>query len=86
MARPTTFKNSLVVSTRFEEDDYRQMQEIAALESSYTGRKITTQDLIRDACRFCYNDGERLREVFRRTRAHINKRIPRPMKNDCMQI
>lgn len=77
MGRPAAFKNSLVVSTRFEEEEYRQMQEIAALESSYCNRKITAQDLIRDACRFVYQDGERLREVFRRTREHINKRMPR---------
>lgn len=75
MGRHTNFKNSLVVSTRFEEDDYRQIQEIAALESSYSGRKITAQDLIRDACNFCYRDGERLREVFRRSREHIVKRM-----------
>ncbi len=77
MSRPPSFKNSLVVSTRFEEDEYRQIQEIAALESSYSGKKITAQDLIRDACSFCYRDGERLREVFRRSREHITKRIPR---------
>lgn len=77
MGRPTSFKNSIVVSTRFEEEDYRQIQEIAALESSYCGRKITAQDLIRDACRFCYEDGERLRESFRRTREHVNKRMTR---------
>lgn len=76
MSRRPSFKNALVVSTRFEEDDYRQIQEIAALESSYCKRKITAQDLIRNACRFCYQDGERLREVFRRSREHITKRIP----------
>ncbi len=76
MARTPTFKNSLVVSTRFEEDEYRQIQEIASLESSYSGRLVTAQDLIRNACRFCYQDGERLREVFRRTREHISKRFP----------
>ena len=76
MGRPTVFKNSIVISTRMEEEEYRQIQEIAALESSYSGRKVTAQDLIRDACRFCYQDGERLREVFRRTREHINKRRP----------
>ncbi len=77
MGRPAAFKHSLVVSTRFEEEEYRQIQEIAALESAYCNRKVTAQDLIRDACRFCYQDGERLREVFRRTREHINKRMPR---------
>jgi len=77
MGRPTNFKNSVVVSVRMEEEEYRDMQQIAALESSCSGRKITAQDLIRDACKFCYKDGERLREVFRRTREHINKRMPR---------
>jgi len=74
MGRPTSFKNSIVVSTRFEEDDYRRIQEIAALESTYSGRKVTAQDLIRDACKFLYEDGERLRESFRRSREHITKR------------
>ena len=77
MVRPAVFKNSIVVSTRMEEDEYRQIQEIAALESSYCGRKVTAQDLIRNACRFCYQDGERLREVFRRSREHITKRMPK---------
>lgn len=74
MARPHVFKNSVVVSTRMEEEEYRQIQEIAAIESSYSGRKVTAQDLIRDACRFCYQDGERLRECYRRSREHVNKR------------
>lgn len=77
MARTSVFDSSLVVSTRFEEKDYRHIQEIAALESSYSGRKVTAQDLIRNACKFCYEDGERLRECFRRAREHINKRVPR---------
>jgi hypothetical protein len=76
MARPPAFKNSVVVSTRFEEESYRMIQEIASLETS-CGNKVSAQDLIRLACKFCYEDGERLREVFRRTREHINKRIPR---------
>jgi hypothetical protein len=77
MGRPSTFKKSVVISTRFEEDDYRQMQEIAALETSYSGRQITAQDLIRNACVFCYQDGERLREVFRRMREHVARRFPK---------
>lgn len=75
MGRRPLFKHSLVISTRFEEEEYRQMQEIAALESSYSGLFVTAQDLIRNACRFCYQDGERLREVFRRSREHIHKRL-----------
>lgn len=75
MSRPKTFKNSVVISCRFEEEDYLRMQEIAALRSSYVGEKITALDLIRYACSYCYEDDEILREIFRRTREHINRRI-----------
>lgn len=75
MARPMSFKNSRVVSVRLEDDEYKNIQQIAALESSYTGRIVTANELIRDACKFVYEDGERLRESFRRSREHVNKRI-----------
>lgn len=75
MARPVSIKNSLVVSTRFEEDEYRRVQEIAALESVYSGRHVSAQDLIRGAVHFVYSDNERLRESFRRSRAYLNKRF-----------
>lgn len=74
IGRPLMFKNSVVVSTRFDACDYRLMQEIAALESSCTGRMVSAQDLIRDACNFVYRDGDKLREVFRRTRQHFQKK------------
>lgn len=77
MARPAMLQNSYVMSTRLEMAMYQQLREIAALESSYSGRKVTVQDLIRNSLNFCYSDGERLREVFRRSREHITKRIPR---------
>jgi hypothetical protein len=78
MGRHSVFKKSLVISTRFEESEYRLIQEIAALESSYTGQIVTAGDLIRNACNFCYRDGERLREVFRRSREHFVKKVPKP--------
>ena len=68
------FKNSLVVSVRFEADEYQKVQDIAALESINSGKKISAQELIRDAVRFVYGDNERLRECFRRSREHIHKR------------
>lgn len=77
MARPAMLQNSYVMSTRLEMAMYQQLREIAALESSYSGRKVTVQDLIRNSLNFCYSDGERLREVFRRSREHITKRIPK---------
>jgi hypothetical protein len=77
MVRPSILKSSLVKSTRFEKEEYERMQEIASLESSYSGRKVSTQDLIREACRFVYGDGERLRECFRRSRHHANVGLAR---------
>ncbi len=75
MARPSTFKNSRVVSLRIEDDEYKNIQEIAVLQSTYSGKLVTANDLIRDACKFVYQDGEQLRESFRRSREHINKRM-----------
>ena len=75
MGRPSRFKKSIVVSTRFEADEYQKVQDIAALESINSGRKITAQELIRDAVKFVYGDNERLRECFRRSREHISKRV-----------
>jgi len=77
MARPAMLQNSYVMSTRLEKDMYQQLTEIAALESSYCGRKVSVQDLVRNSLNFCYRDGERLREVFRMSRYHITKRIPK---------
>lgn len=72
--RPSKFKRSLVISVRFEEEEYRRVQDIAALETINTGRIVTAQELIRDSVTFVYSDNERLRECFRRTRNHITKR------------
>lgn len=75
MSRPSSFKNSRVVSLRLEDEEYKNMQQIAALQSSYTGKTVTTNDLIRNACKFVYEDGELLRESYRRSREHVTKRI-----------
>ncbi len=75
MSRPTKFKKCIVASVRFEEAEYKKVQDIAALESISSGRKISAQDLIRDAVNFVYSDNERLRESFRRSREHITKRF-----------
>jgi hypothetical protein len=74
MARHSNFKNSLVVSTRFEEEEYQKVKDIAALETITTGRLVTAQELIRDAVSFVYGDNERLRECFRRTRQKLKSR------------
>jgi hypothetical protein len=75
--RPLLYKKSRIISLRLEEDLYQLIKEIAALESTYSGKKVTEQSLCRNALEFCYQDGERLREVFRRARANLTKRIPR---------
>lgn len=75
MARPPSFRKSLVVSIRFEEDEYEKLRDIAALETLNTGRLISANSLIRDAVSFVYSDNERLRECFRRSREHINRKF-----------
>jgi hypothetical protein len=74
MGRPRSFKNYMVVSIRFEMEEYTNVQEIAQLESNNTGKKVSTQELIRDAVRYVYGDNERLRECFRRTREAAARR------------
>jgi hypothetical protein len=75
MSRKKKFENSHVVSVRFEDDMYNKMREIAALETFTTGTQVHMLDLVRGACDFVYNDNERMRESFRRSRAHINARL-----------
>lgn len=66
------FTKQLVVSIRFEESVYRLVQEIAEIETKYSYRVVTANDLIRNAVKFVYLDGERLRETFRRARWDAN--------------
>lgn len=74
MGRPAEFSDGIVVSVRMESEMYDMIKDIAALESINSGKKITTQELIRQAISFVYADNERLRESFRRSRSHINKK------------
>lgn len=75
MARPAVLEDNLVVSARIEKEMYQLLHDIAALETINTGRKVTVQELIRDALKYVYSDNERLRECFRRSRAHVTKRF-----------
>lgn len=72
MGRHHLFKNALVVSTRFNEDDYKLVQEIADLESARLGKYVSAQELIRNAVQYVYGDNERLRECFRRARRNAS--------------
>lgn len=75
IGRPKKFKKNVVVSIRFEESQYHNVQEIAALESTNSGKVVTAHELIRDAVKFVYGDNERLRECFRRSREHITRKF-----------
>jgi hypothetical protein len=72
MGRHHLFKNALVVSTRFNEEDYKLVQEIADLESARLGKYVSAQELIRNAVQYVYGDNERLRECFRRSRRNAS--------------
>jgi hypothetical protein len=75
MARHQVLEDNIVVSARIEKSMYQMLQDIAALESINTGRKVTVQELLRNALNYVYSDNERLRESFRKSRSHITKRI-----------
>jgi hypothetical protein len=78
--RPPLYKSYKIMSLRLESELYDLIAEIASLESAYSGTKISQQELCRNALHFCYNDGERLREIFRRSRENMTKRISRKEK------
>jgi len=75
MARPALLEDSVVVSARIESEMYSKLHDISALETINSGRKVSIQELIRNAIAFVYDDNERLRECFRRSRSHITKRF-----------
>ena len=71
--RPRTIGiKEAVVNVRFDYDSYERIKEIAQLESVYSGKLVTACELIRQACNFVFEDNERLRESFRRARAHLH--------------
>ena len=68
MARPKMFKEIKEFQLRISVQDYNMIKDLAAYESSYMGKKVTVQDLIRIAIHYTFTDNERLREAFRRVR------------------
>ena len=68
-----TFENTFIVSIRMEHDLYAMVKDIAALETQFSGRRISAHELIRAAVRFMYEDNDRMRECFRRSRKHQHK-------------
>lgn len=74
MVRPNLLDDNAVISTRIEKKVYNMLQDIAALQTMTTGRKVTVQELIRNALNFVYTDNENMRECFRRARNSSVKR------------
>lgn len=68
MGSKAKIPNCIVISFRMSEDDFERLREIAALETLNTGKVVTSHELIRQAIKYVYDDNERLRESFRRSR------------------
>jgi hypothetical protein len=75
MSRFEKLEETEVISVRLEKHMNAQLHDIACLESLNTGRKITVQELIRNALKFVYSDNEKLRECFRRSRISAKRRF-----------
>jgi len=65
IGRPRISKETFVVSVRFDVLMWRRLQDIAFLESRHQ-RKVSAQELVREAVAFTYDDNERMRDMFRR--------------------
>lgn len=72
--RKPKFAKNVVLSIRFEEEEYARVKDIAALEAATTGHPVSIHGLIRDAVNFVYRDNERLRECFRRSREPVTRK------------
>lgn len=66
--RPALFREYKVMSIKLDKQTWLRLQDLAAAESAIRGETVTTHALIRNAIEFVYDDNERLRELFRRTR------------------
>lgn len=73
IGRPKLFKSDCVVSLRLETDAYGLVKEVAAYESIYRGKQISALELIRQAIKYVFEDNERLRDCFKRSRRHLHK-------------
>jgi hypothetical protein len=74
VGRPRKFREESIVSVRFPAEQYNRLKDIAAIESIQTGKQVSAVELIRQAVTFTFDDGERLRESFRRARHHLGRR------------
>lgn len=68
MGRPKKLGEMQIMSVRLEKDVYDVISELSAFHSTYRGRVVSIQELIRQALRYVYMDNECLRECFRRSR------------------
>lgn len=72
--RKAVLSKNIVVSIRIDEELYNRIQDIATMESMAKGKTVSTHELIRNALHFVYQDGERMRECFKRTRNQIHRK------------
>jgi len=74
MGRKKLYGSVSTVNIKFETSQWANVQEIAALESAVCARNITGAELVRQAVHYVFEDNERLREMFRRSRVCLKKR------------
>lgn len=77
MGRKRMYGEPFIASVRMDKGQFAELRDLAEAESIQTGRVVTAQSLIRQAINFVYDDNQRLRECFRRTRERTNRRFPR---------
>lgn len=68
MPRPKEFVDEVVISIHMERSLLELVQEVASAESSYTGKRVAATQLMRHAVKYVFDDNERMREAFRRSR------------------
>lgn len=75
MTKVSMFEDVVVVSVRFERKLYNLMMTLAAHEAIQQGKTKSVVGMIRDACNYVYNDGELMRDCFRRSRVPNSKKM-----------
>lgn len=74
MVRPILVPNSVVSTVKITQELDDLISDIASIETNNSGHLVTKQQLIRDALKFVYMDGERMRECFRRSRVSATRK------------
>lgn len=62
-----------MIQLRWDIEEWNKLKDLAEIESRITGRCVTASELIRAAVKFVYDDGERMRHVFKRHREKLRR-------------